>query len=103
MQTSTQNSVGLTSDLSAELDSLLEMATDYLSAQKESRLSPCNPDFLIKNLAIVAKKYRDFSEEQAYALDTIEKIAVSYTVDTCGEVQETIDIVSEINKVKNRI
>ena len=46
-----QLEAGLASDLNAELDSLLEMANDYLSSQKEGRLAPCNPDFLIKSLA----------------------------------------------------
>ena len=53
---------GLASDLNRELDSLLEIASDYLSSQKEGRFTPCNPDYLIKNLADEAKRLQEYEK-----------------------------------------
>jgi len=57
-----QLEAGLASDLNNELDSLLEIASDYLSSQKEGRFAPCNPDFLIKKLAEEAKRLQDYEK-----------------------------------------
>ena len=62
MQDNEQLAAGAASDLNAKLDSLLATAQDYLSSQKEGRFAPCNPDFLIKNLAEEAKRLQEYEK-----------------------------------------
>jgi hypothetical protein len=71
------NEDGEASDLNNELDLLLEMAQDYLSSQKEGRFAPCNPDFLIKNLVVAAKRYAWLRATTNWASCEGERIDVS--------------------------
>lgn len=94
-----QASAGAASELNAELDSLLEMAADYLSAQKESRFAPCNPDFLIKHLASAAKQFRDANISYQKAITNIACAADRLSEESCYDVQE--DIVAAIKKLED--
>jgi len=99
MTENTTQAAEAASDLNAELDSLLEMADDYLSAQKESRLAPCNPDFLIKHLASVAKQFRDANISYQKAITNIACAADRLSEESCYDVQE--DIVAAIKKLED--
>lgn len=98
MKTSTQNEVGLTSDLSAELDSLLEMADDYLSAQKERRFTPCNPDFLIKHLAINAKRLQEYEKRLLWLADFMANNSNKTIIDFFGECCSTMHVIQNIDE-----
>ena len=85
MQKDTQQADGLTSDLTQELDSLLEIASDYLSSQKEGRFAPCNPDFLIKNLAEEAKRLQEYEKRLLWLAGFIADSTHNVIIDVFGE------------------
>ncbi len=81
----TQALAGVASELNAELDSLLEMANDYLSSQKEGRFAPCNPDFLIKNLAEEAKRLQEYEKRLLWLAGFIADSTHNVIIDVFGE------------------
>ena len=81
----TQQPLGVASDLNRELDSLLEMANDYLSSQKEGRFAPCNPDFLIKSLANVAQRLGDYEKRLLWIADFIANNNNKTVMEVFGE------------------
>ena len=58
---------GLASDLNNELDSLLAtIARLFEQSKRRGRFAPCNPDFLIKNLAEEAKRLQEYEKATFY-------------------------------------
>jgi len=80
-----QLEAGLASDLNNELDSLLEIASDYLSSQKEGRFAPCNPDYLIKNLADEAKRLQEYEKRLLWLAGFIADSTHNAIIDVFGE------------------
>jgi len=81
----TQQPLGVVSDLNNELDSLLATAQDYLSSQKEGRFAPCNPDFLIKNLAEEAKRLQEYEKRLLWLAGFIADSTHNVIIDVFGE------------------
>ena len=80
-----QLEAGLASDLNNELDSLLATSQDYLSSQKEGRFAPCNPDFLIKNLAEEAKRLQEYEKRLLWLAGFIADSTHNVIIDVFGE------------------
>ena len=100
----TQQPPGVASDLNAELDSLLEMANDYLSSQKEGRLAPCNPDFLVKNLAKEAKRLQEYEKRLLWLAGFIADSTHNVIIDVFGECYTTTHVIQNIDDaMANRI
>ena len=100
----TQQPLGVASDLNAELDSLLEMANDYLSSQKEHRLAPCNPDFLIKHLAINTKRLVEYEKRLLWIADFIANNNNKTVIDVFGECCCPMHVIQNIDDaMANRI
>jgi len=93
----TQLDAGLASDLNRELDSLLEMANDYLSSQKEHRLAPCNPDFLIKHLAINAKRLVEYEKRLLWMADFMANNNNKTVIDVFGECCSPMHVIQNID------
>ena len=99
-----QLEAGLASDLNAELDSLLEMANDYLSSQKEGRFTPCNPDFLIKSLADEAKRLQEYEKRLLWIADFIANNNNKTVIDVFGECCCPMHVIQNIDDaMANRI
>lgn len=92
-----QKEAGLASDLNNELDSLLEMANDYLSSQKEHRLAPCNPDFLIKSLADEAKRLQEYEKRLLWLAGFIADSTHNAIIDVFGECYCTTHVLQNID------
>ena len=93
----TQLEAGLASDLNRELDSLLEMANDYLSSQREHRLAPCNPDFLIKNLAEEAKRLQEYEKRLLWLAGFMADSTHNVIIDVFGECYTTTHVIQNID------
>ena len=98
----TQALAGVASELNAELDSLLEMANDYLSSQKEHRLAPCNPDFLIKHLAINAKRLIEYEKRLLWMADFIANSSNKTVIDVFGECCLVDELVNFLQAIENK-
>lgn len=97
MTENTTQAAKAASDLNAELDSLLEMANDYLSSQKEGRLAPCNPDFLIKNLAEKAKRLQEYEKRLLWLAGFIADSTHNVIIDVFGECYTTTHVIQNID------
>lgn len=87
-----------------ELDSLLEMANDYLSSQKEHRLAPCNPDFLIKSLADEAKRLQEYEKRLLWFADFAADVSNQRLVEVFGECCCPMHVIQNIDDaMANRI
>ena len=99
-----QSEAGLASDLNNELDSLLEIAKDYLNSQKEGRLAPCNPDFLIKNLAKEAKRLQEYEKRLLWLAGFMADSTHNVIIDVFGECYTTTHVIQNIDDaMANRI
>ena len=99
-----QSEAGLASDLNAELDSLLEIAKDYLNSQKEGRFAPCNPDFLIKSLADVAKRLGDYEKRLLWFADFAADVSNQRLIEVFGECCCPMHVIQNIDDaMANRI
>jgi len=99
-----QLEAGLASDLNNELDSLLEIASDYLSSQKEGRFAPCNPDFLIKKLAEEAKRLQDYEKRLLWLAGFMADSTHNVIIDVFGECCSPMHVIQNIDDaMANRI
>ncbi len=92
-----QKEAGLASDLNNELDSLLATSQDYLSSQKEGRFAPCNPDFLIKHLAINAKRLIEYEKRLLWMADFIANSSNKTVIDVFGECCSPMHVIQNID------
>ena len=92
-----QSEAGLASDLNNELDSLLEIASDYLSSQKQGRFSPCNPDFLIKNLSNVAKRLGDYEKRLLWFAEFAANVSNQRLIEVFGECCCPMHVIQKID------
>ena len=74
--------------LTAERDFLLfatQKISDVLLPNKEGRLAPCNPDFLIKSLADVAKRLGDYEKRLLWFADFAADVSNQRLIEVFGE------------------
>ena len=98
MQDNKKLAAGAASDLNAKLDSLLATAQDYLSSQKEGRFAPCNPDFLIKNLAEEAKRLQEYEKRLLWLAGFIADSTHDAIIDVFGECYCASHVIQNIDE-----
>lgn len=88
---------GSASDLNRELDSLLEIASDYFRSQKEGRFAPCNPDFLIKSLADEAKRLQEYEKKLLWFADFAADVSNQRLIEVFGECCTPMHVLQNID------